>query len=299
MFSSEKGIGGSQVTEYANNVAVITGAASGIGCGLVRKCMSYKMHVVLADIDIAALEKVKSEFRSSTSQCIMIPTDVTKLSDVKALAQRTHDLFGGVQFLFINAGVNILANIWEYDILDWKWIIDVNLWGTIHCLHTFLPRMKTQEEDSFIVITSSGGAFLPYPTAGPYNATKSAILALAETLYNELKIEKSRIRVHVLCPGMVRTGIDKAEAHRHGEYKNPSVDYESEKRMKYRIPRRSVEAGISIEQVAEATFSSITKNEFFIFPQDEIKQMIMRKCELISQRNMPLDLSQAARRDSP
>ncbi len=261
--------------------------------------MSYKMHVVLADIDIAALEKLESEYRCSDSKCVAIQTDVAKLSDVKALAQRTYDLFGGVQFLFINAGVNILANIWEYDILDWKWIIDVNLWGTIHCLHTFLPQMKTQEKDSFIVITSSGGAFLPYQTAGPYNATKSAILALAETLYNELQIEKSRIRIHVLCPGMVHTCIDNAEVHRQVEYKNPSVDYESEKRMKYRIPRRTIEAGISIEKVADATFHSIEKNEFFIFPQAELKRMIARKYELILQRNMPLDLFQATIRDSP
>jgi NADP-dependent 3-hydroxy acid dehydrogenase YdfG len=287
------------MAEYSDRVAVITGAASGIGYGLAKKCISSEMHVVLADIDSFALEKEESEFRKSVSQCIRIPTDVTKLSDVKALAHRTYDLFGEIQFLFINAGVNILAHIWEYDIYDWKWIIDVNLWGTIHCLNVFLPLMKNQENDSFIVITSSGGAFLPYQTAGPYNATKSAILALAETLYNELQIEKSKIRVHVLCPGMVNTSIDKAEVHRQGEYKNPNVDYESEKRMKYRIPHRAVEAGISIEEVADAVFSSIEKNEFYVFPQPEIKQMIARKYELILQRNMPLDLSQAMRRDSP
>ena len=279
--------------EYADRVAVITGAASGIGYGLAKKCAGNNMHVILADINDAALKKKDDELSRSSRGCTMMPTDVSKADDVQRLANHSFDSYGKVDFLFINAGVNILAFMWEYDIFDWRWIIDVNLWGTIHCLRAFLPRMLRQENVSHIVITSSGGAFLPFQTAGPYNATKYAVLGLAETLSNEVKIEKSKVRVHALCPGMVNTHIDNAEAQRQKEYMNPCIAYGSEERTKYRIPRKAVEAGISPEMVADEVFLSIEKNEFYIFPQPAMKEMITRKYENLLQKNMPLDLSRS------
>jgi NAD(P)-dependent dehydrogenase (short-subunit alcohol dehydrogenase family) len=282
---------------YHGRVAVVTGAASGIGYSLAEKCVSYGMRVVLADIDTTALDQKGKALGESEGKCIAVPTNVANLSEVQTLALLAFKAFGRIDFLFINAGVNILARTWEYDILDWKWIIGVNLWGAIHCINAFLPSMQKQEIDSSIVFTASAGAFLAFQTAGPYNATKSAIVALAETLYNELKIEASKIRVHVLCPGMANTNIDKAEVHRPAEYKNPSIDYHDEDRLKYRIPRAAVEAGISPSRIADEVFNSIDRNEFYIFPQPEVKQTIAGKFQLIIDRNMTLDLSGAPRRD--
>ena len=278
------------MADYTNRTAVITGAASGIGFGLAKQCIRNKMNVVLADIDRASLEKVKDELSISMQRCVALAVDVTKEKDVQNLADKAIDAFGRVDFLFINAGVNIRAFMVEYDLLDWKWIIDVNLWGTIHCLRSFLPIIK-KENESHIVMTSSGGAFLPFQTVGPYNATKSAILALAETLYNELLIERSKTKVHVLCPGMVNTNIWNAEAKRQPEYMNPSINYESDERARYRLPKRGVQSGISVEKVTDEVFKSIERNEFYIFPQPEIKQMIAKKCETLMNNNMPLDLS--------
>lgn len=281
--------------DHTNRTAVITGAASGIGYGIAKKCIRNDMNVVLADIDKASLEHTKDEMSLSAHRCMALAVDVTKEKDVQNLSAKAIGEFGKVDFLFINAGVNIRAFMSEYDLLDWKWIIDVNLWGTIHCLRTFLAIMRKEENESHIVMTSSGGAFLPFQTVGPYNATKSAILALAETLYNELIIERSKVKVHVLCPGMVNTNIFNAEAKRQIEYMNPSIDYKSEERAKYRLPERGVQSGMSVDKVADEVFKSIEKNEFYIFPQPEIKKMIAKKYETLINGNMPLDLSEAIR----
>jgi short-subunit dehydrogenase len=279
--------------DYANKTAVITGAASGIGYGLAKKCIRSNMNVVLADIDNASLEKAKDELSHSAHSCMALTVDVTKEKDVQNLSAEAIDAFRRIDFLFINAGVNIMAFMSEYDLLDWKWIIDVNLWGTIHCLRSFLPIMKKEEHESHIVMTSSAGAFLPFQTVGPYNATKSAILALSETLYNELRIERSRTKVHVLCPGMVNTNIHNAEARRQSEYMNPNINYKGDARARYRLPARGVQTGISVDKVADEVFKSIEKNEFYIFPQPEIKQMIVKKYETLISTNMPLDLSES------
>jgi len=278
---------------YDDLTAVITGAASGIGYALAKECISRNMKVVLADIDSIALEKAKNSLGNEESGCISFRTDVAKEPDVRTLAKYVNGTFAKVDFLFINAGVNILANTWEYEIWDWKWIIDVNLWGTIHCLTSFLPLMISQNNDAFIVFTSSAGAFLPFQTAGPYNATKSAIVALAETLYNELLIKKSRVKLRVVCPGMVNTNLDKAETHRQPEYKNPQVDYASAKRQPHYIPHSAVEAGVDVNEVTKAIFDSIEKDEFYVFPQPNLKTMIAHRLDLILRKNMPMDLSRA------
>jgi NADP-dependent 3-hydroxy acid dehydrogenase YdfG len=279
------------MADYTDKVAIITGAASGIGYGIARKCARNNMNLVLADIDKASLEKARNELSGPLNACVSSLTDVTKQKDVQELSAKALNAFGRIDFLFINAGVNIKAFMCEYDILDWKWIIDVNLWGTIHCLRSFLPIMKNAEHESHIVITASAGAFMPFQTVGPYNATKAAILALAETLYNELRIEQSRANVHVICPGMVRTNISNAEARRQSEYMNPGITYKADARDKFRLPASAVEGGISADNVADEVFRSIEKNEFYIFPQPDIKAMIASKYEAILNRNMPLDLS--------
>jgi len=277
---------------YDGCVAVVTGAASGIGYGLAKECLSRNMKVVLSDIDVEALDKAREALDAGAGRCSSFRTDVTKESEVRKLATFAASS-GGIDFLFINAGVNLLAYTWEYDIWDWKWIIDVNLWGTIHCLASFLPLMLPQNRDAFIVFTASGGAFLPFQTAGPYNATKSAILALAETLYNELLIVKSRISLRVACPGMVSTNLDRAETHRQPEYRNPAVDYASAKRQQHGIPHRAVEAGMSVAEVVQAIFESLEREEFYVFPQSNLKATIAQKLNLMLQKNMPLDLSHA------
>lgn len=277
--------------QYSDRTAVVTGAASGIGYGIAGECVSRKMKVVLADIDPVALEKAATTLDGEVGRCITLRTDVTSESDVRALAEQAILTLGRIDFLFINAGVNILGYTWEYDIWDWKWIIDVNLWGTIHCLTSFLPFMLSQDSEAFIVFTSSGGAFLPFQTSAPYNATKSAILALAETLYNELLISGSKIRLRVVCPGMVNTNIDRAETHRQQKYQNPEVDYASMNRQKRCVPRSALEAGASVNEVAQAVFASMEREEFYVFPQANLKSVIARKFDLILQQNMPLDLS--------
>ena len=283
--------------DYSGLTAVITGAASGIGYGIAKACVARNIRVVVADIDPVALESAVSSLGGPCC-CTAHLTDVASEPDVRALAECAFRDFSKVDFLFINAGVNVLGYIWEYDLWDWKWILDVNLWGTIHCLTSFLPLMVARNDESFITFTSSAGAFLPFQTAGPYNATKSAILALAETLQNELLITRSKIQLRVACPAMVNTNLDKAETHRQMQYKNPKVDYTSPERQERWIPHRAVEAGASVAEVVQAIFASFDKDQFYVFPQPGVKATIAEKFKLILRDDMPLDLSRSRPRSS-
>jgi len=135
--------------DHTNRTAVITGAASGIGYGIAKKCIRNDMNVVLADIDKASLEHTKDEMSLSAHRCMALAVDVTKEKDVQNLSAKAIGEFGKVDFLFINAGVNIRAFMSEYDLLDWKWIIDVNLWGTIHCENLLGDNEKGRERITY------------------------------------------------------------------------------------------------------------------------------------------------------
>ena len=205
--------------DFAGKVAVVTGGASGIGRGLAERFGAEGMKVVLADVEETALRQAEAEFREKGVDVLAVQTDVSKPEALEKLAQQTLNAFGGVHIVCNNAGVaGAWGPIWENTLADWNWIMGVNLWGVIHGVRTFLPIMLKQDEEGHIVNTASLAGLMP--GSGIYGVTKQAVVALSESLYNELKMANAKIGVSVLCPGWVNTKIVDADRNRPAELAN-------------------------------------------------------------------------------
>ena len=188
--------------DLAGKVAVITGAGSGIGRGTAIALTEAGMHVVVADIDEASAKAVATELGG---RAIAVRTDVADRDSVEALADAAYTEFGAVHVLHNNAGVALMMRLDTMKDVDWNWILSINLVGVVNGLQAFLPRMKQQDGEKHIVNTASmAGMFAPQ-TLGAYNATKFAVVAISETLREEVAAEN--IGVSVLCPGVVGTNI--------------------------------------------------------------------------------------------
>ena len=172
--------------EFRDKVAVVTGAASGIGRGLADRCVQEGMKVVLADIEEPALAQAESELKADGADVLAVLTDVSKASEVEALAQRTLEAYGAVHLLCNNAGVAAGSTAWESTINDWKWVLGVNLWGVIHGLQAFVPTMLEQDTESHIVNTASLAGLKSFFASAAYHVTKHAVVALSENLYYDL-----------------------------------------------------------------------------------------------------------------
>lgn len=197
--------------ELRGRVAVVTGAASGIGRGLAERFAHERMKVVLADVEDDALDAAAEALRAAGAEAIAVHTDVSRLADVEALAERTLEAFGAVHVVCNNAGVDTGAPFSDISMAMWHWILGVNLWGVIHGCHVFLPLLRRQGE-GHIVNTSSTVTSLGYmPTGGAYVTSKFAINGLTETLYRELAMAGEPIGVSLLIPGPVDTRIPDAE----------------------------------------------------------------------------------------
>jgi NAD(P)-dependent dehydrogenase (short-subunit alcohol dehydrogenase family) len=195
--------------ELRGKVAVVTGGASGIGKGIAGAFLAEGMEVVIADIEEPVLEATAAELGA-----VGIRTDVSDPASVQALADETLERFGAVHVVCNNAGVGPFGPMASATLNDWRWLIDVNLWGVIHGVTTFLPILERNADGGHIVNTGSAGGLLPVPGLGPYCATKFGVVALTETLAIELAQTDSRVGVTVLCPGAVRTNLKTSSRNR-------------------------------------------------------------------------------------
>jgi NAD(P)-dependent dehydrogenase (short-subunit alcohol dehydrogenase family) len=172
--------------EFKDKVAVITGAASGIGRALAERCVHTGMKAVLADVDMGALTITEAALKATGASVLAVATDVSKAQDVDALAQRTLAAFGAVHLLCNNAGVWGGISAWDSSLTDWEWVLGVNLWGIIHGIHTFVPLMLAQETEGHIVNTASMAGLLTGRGPAAYRVSKHAVVALSEMLYHQL-----------------------------------------------------------------------------------------------------------------
>ncbi|MFE1288976.1 SDR family NAD(P)-dependent oxidoreductase [Streptomyces sp. NPDC058751] len=262
----------------AGQVAVVTGAASGIGLAMARRFAADGLRVVLADVEEAALEKAAGELREDGADVHARVVDVSERSEVLALAEDVYGTYGAVHVLCNNAGVGSGAEgrMWEHDPNDWKWAFAVNVWGVFHGVQAFVPRMLAGGEPGHVVNTSSGdGGIAPLPTASVYAVTKAAVVTLTESLYAHLRAEHARVGASVLFPGphMLRTGL--WESHR-----NRPERYAKERPR--RTPYRSLaqweaamnEAGhevrfTPVEEVADLVAEGIRAGRFWLLPESE------------------------------
>ena len=262
------------------SVAVITGAASGIGRGMAERFAAEGMSVVLADIEVEPLAKLETDLRATGAAVLAVRTDVSNANNVENLAVQTLDTFGAVHILCNNAGVVCSRPIWEHTLNDWEWVLGVNLWGVIHGIRAFVPRMLTQETECHIVNTASILGLVRGPGEGIYKVSKHGVVALSETLADELAQKGSQIQVHVLCPGWVRTGILDADRNRPNTLQNLS-----EKSHHHQVVGNSrnvqaeMEAGMSPAEVADHVYNAIQTGTFYIHTHPEHKTWVRERME--------------------
>lgn len=278
--------------DFTGKVAVVTGAASGIGRALAERCAQEGMKVVLADIEEEALASAEEGIKALGVETLAVKTDVSQAEDVKTLAEKTIEAFGGVHLLCNNAGVRAGATSWQTTLADWRWVLGVDLWGVIHGLHYFVPIMIEQGGECHIINTASVSGLFTYPYDATYVVSKHGVVALTEALYRELKMEGHDIGVSVLCPGDVRTNLIDSERHRPIHLRNASgddgVDMSNPRvRLAVKLAREAVAGGMPPEQVADITFAGIQEKRFYILPHTGMYQPLIkaRLKGILRQRN--------------
>jgi len=198
--------------ELSGKVAVITGGASGIGLALARRLAAESMSLVIADIEQSALDAAVSAL-SETTEVIGVRADVSKYDEVESIATAAVERFGAIHLAVNNAGVALGGQMWDLTIEDWQWVLGVDLWGVIHGMKAFVPRLIASG-GGHIVNTASMAGLTSLPFMGPYNVSKHGVVTLSETLYAELALLHPEVGVTVVCPGWVRTGINRSERNR-------------------------------------------------------------------------------------
>lgn len=275
--------------DFKDKVAVITGAASGIGFGIAERCAQEGMKVVLAGINEGNLLQAKEKLERTGASLLCVKTDVSKKEDVEALAAKAFDTFGAVHLLVNNAGVGAGTSVWESTWEDWEWVVDVNLWGVLYGTKIFIPRMLAQDTEAHIINVASVAGLLPNHPSAPYLVTKHAIVALSESLYYSLAERESKLKASVLCPGWVKTSILKSTRNRPPELtvKPLKGSLRREDIEAYRRMEAALEAGISIEEVAECVFRGIQNDQLYILTHPEHMTEIQERMDNILQQKNP------------
>jgi NAD(P)-dependent dehydrogenase (short-subunit alcohol dehydrogenase family) len=275
--------------DFPGKVAVVTGAASGIGLALATRFASEGMCVVLADVEQPALEAAVTRLRQQEYDVLGVVTDVSSASAVEELAQKTLATYGGVHVLCNNAGVGggFTTAIWESSLKDWQWTMGVNLWGVVHGIHTFLPIMLAQDEPGHIVNTASSAGITPGNRI--YGVTKHAVVALTEALWDGLIQRESKLRCSVLCPGVINTNIMFSARNRPDELKNVSGQQPSAAELdrSNRVKHLAETSGMPPEQLADMVFNAIRDEQFWILTHDEFDPIIRTRAEDILARRNP------------
>ena len=254
-------------------VAVITGAASGIGKALALAFAGRGLHVVLADIEAGPLRAAADEVAAAGVTALPVVTDVSKRDSVQALAQATYDRFGAAHVVCNNAGVLAMGKVHETPVETWAWMLDVNLWGVIHGVQAFVPRMLAGGQPGHVVNTASMAGMVPPENQGAYAATKYAVVGLTETLARELR--KTPVNVSVLCPGLVDTGIFRSARIRPAEYRTSAHEEEP-----YAIPGLRV---IDPPKVARTVLAGMEAGALFIFSHTEALDWVEKHHQRVRQ----------------
>jgi len=268
----------------AGKVAVVTGAASGIGLALAERFARSDMNVVLADVNEAGLAAAAQRVAAMGVDTLAVRTDVSDETAVQALATATLERFGSVHVVCNNAGVVSMADPWFGPLSTWQWVLGVNLWGVVHGVRAFLPTLIGQGEGHIVNTASIAGL---YPGFGPiYDAGKHAVVALTEDLYTTLQGMGAPVGVSVLCPGWVRTNLMDAERNwpaALGDAPAPAMGAD----VIGGHVRRAIDEGTTPAAVADMVADAVTADRYWVFPHPEFVEIAAQRWSSITEGRNP------------
>ncbi|MHA2009194.1 MAG: SDR family NAD(P)-dependent oxidoreductase [Promethearchaeota archaeon] len=273
--------------EFKDKVAVITGAASGIGEGFAFKCGKEGMKVVISDIDEKRLRRTERKLKREGVTVLSIKADVSKANEVEELAKKTIEAYGNVHLLFNNAGIAVPNLTWEYDLKEWEEVLGINLWGVLHGIHTFIPIMLKQGDECHIVNTSSIEGLISKGVGGStYGVCKHALVHLTERLAYELELNGPNIKVSVLCPGFVKTKIFLSALNRISEERRKemlSPENRSEERAEQIRELMEGSPMLLPDEVAEMVFEAIRNEKLYIITHKDTfwKELVKERFDAI------------------
>ena len=271
---------------FRDRIALITGAASGLGRALADRFAREGVKLVLADIDERALATATAELKAQGVPVIGHRTDVSKGDEVERLATAALAAFGAVHIVCNNAGVAPLGAVWENAEADWRWALGVNLWGVIHGVRVFTPILLRQRDAGHIVNTASVAGLISPPGMGVYSVTKHAVVALSETLHHDLARETGKVKCSVVCPAFFPSGIADSERARPAELASGRAKTEAVAGLEANL-RKAVQSGrLTAADIAEAVFAAVRDERFYVLTHPKINRAIeLRMHDILSSRN--------------
>jgi NAD(P)-dependent dehydrogenase (short-subunit alcohol dehydrogenase family) len=256
--------------QLQGRVAVVTGASTGIGRAVARSFANEGMRLVLASQNAERLAHAVDELRADGFPVIGVPTDVGDESQVQALAGAALSEYGAVHVLVNNAGVFAPGYLWDISTEDWKWVVDVNLWGPIHAIRAFVPHLLTQDEGHVVNVSSAGG-LMPAGVHGPYCTTKHGVVGLSKALRADLAIKGANIGVTLVCPGAVKTPItSQIQTTGPGGVPRGTVDLPPEVDAAFGSILTYTDAGIPASDVGDMVVEAVRENHFWLLPNAEV-----------------------------
>ena len=280
------------ITDFKGKTAVLTGAGSGFGLECARIGARLGMNLVLADVQQDALDRTVAEMQAAGAPVLAMQVDVSKADQVEALGAATLARFGAPHFVFNNAGVGAGGLVWENSAKDWEWVIGVNLMGVVHGVRVFTPMMlEAAAKDlawmGHIVNTASMAGLVNAPNMGVYNVSKHAVVALSETLYQDLALVTDQISASVLCPFFVPTGISQSQRNR------PDADAAPATRSQ-RIGQAMTDKAVShskvtAAEVAQKVFDAIAAQQFYIYSHPKAIGSVQTRMEDVLMARNPTD----------
>ena len=246
--------------EYQGKVAVVTGGGSGIGRSLAHAFAKRGARIALADVEKPALDAVAAELEQAGSDVLAVRVDVSDANQVSQFADTVYEAFGAAHVLCNNAGIGVGGRIKDLAVEEWDWVLRVNLYGVIHGLHAFLPRMLESGEPCHIVNTASLAGLVSMPGLAPYSASKYAVVAISEAL--AMESAGSNVGVSVLCPGFVKTRI--ADVDRLVRPEMPVRAPTPEAEQMRALLRAVISAGTDPDLIAERVLEGIERRALYI-----------------------------------
>ena len=280
------------IQDFQGKTAVLTGAGSGFGLECARIGARLGMNLVLVDVQADALDAARQEMEAAGVQVMASRTDVSNAAAMDALGAAVQARFGAPHFVFNNAGVAAGGLLWENTVADWEWVLGVNLWGVVHGVRVFTPMMLAAAKADpawrgHVVNTASMAGLLTPPNMGVYNVSKHAVVALTETLYQDLSLVSDQVGASVLCPYFVPTGISQSHRNRPGELAGGAPT--QSQRIGQAMSEKAVGSGkVTAAAVAQLVFNAISANQFYIFSHPKALGAVQARMEaMVTQGNPP------------